>query len=290
MAAMSGKTEWVKRLLAHKENMMIPVPKKVLFCYKYWQSSYTEMLKTISEITFYQGMLNDLVQSKYFDPNVPSLIVFDDLMRTVRNDDTAADLITEGAHHHNIIVVFITQNLFFQGKHSSTISVNTHYFILLKNHGIYSKYEYLDNKFIQESPIPFLKPTMRPHGYLVVDLYTTTPDSCKLRTNIFSGENNQFYPNDIFHTISFIVKLFKKKNYMESAELQAMHNSKKQMDTLMGRHDLPSEIKEQEIGKAQDQYLLFRNRLKSDQSVKTKGILEPKIYPYQSQPSLFLTI
>ena len=38
---------------------------------------------------------------------------------------------------------------------------------------------------------------------------------------------------------------------MEFAELQSMHNSKKQMDTLMGRHDLPSEIKAQEIGKAQ---------------------------------------
>ena len=58
---------------------------------------------------------------------------------------------------------------------------------------------------------------------------------------------------------------------MESAELQAMHNSKKQMDTLMGRHDLPSEIKAQEIGKDQDLYLLFRNRLKLDKSVKGKG-------------------
>ena len=62
---------------------------------------------------------------------------------------------------------------------------------------------------------------------------------------------------------------------MESAELQAMNNSKKQMDTLIGCHDLPSEIKAQEIGKAQDRYLLFRNKLKSDQSVKSKGILEP---------------
>ena len=44
----------------------------------------------------------------------------------------------------------------------------------------------------------------------------------------------------------------------------------------MGSHDLPSEIKAQEIGKTQDQYLLFKNRLKSDQSVKSKGILEPK--------------
>ena len=31
-ATMSGKTEWLKGLLAPKENMMIPVPKKVLFC------------------------------------------------------------------------------------------------------------------------------------------------------------------------------------------------------------------------------------------------------------------
>ena len=110
---MSGKTEWVKRLLAHKENMMIPVPKKVLFCCKYWQPSYTEMLQTVPEITFCQGMPNGLV---HFDPNVPSLIVFGDLMRTLMDDDMATDLFTEGAHHHNISVVFIIQNLVFQGK------------------------------------------------------------------------------------------------------------------------------------------------------------------------------
>ena len=89
---MSGKTEWVKKLLAHKENMMILVPKKILFCYKYWQPSYTEMLKTMPEITFHQGMPNDLVQSKYFDPNVLILIVLVNLMKTAMNDDTAADL------------------------------------------------------------------------------------------------------------------------------------------------------------------------------------------------------
>ena len=44
----------------------------------------------------------------------------------------------------------------------------------------------------------------------------------------------------------------------------------------MACHDLPSEIKAQEIGKAQDQFLLFRNRLKSDQSFKIRDILEPK--------------
>ena len=59
--------------------------------------------------------------------------------------------------------------------------------------------------------------TMRPHGYLVADLYPTTSDSCRLRTDVFPGENNQIKPNDIVPTISPIIYSFKKKNYTESA-------------------------------------------------------------------------
>ena len=110
----------------------------------------------------------------------------------------------------------------------------------------------------------------------MVDLYPTTTDSCRLRTDIFPGENNQVRPYDIVPIISLIIDSFKKKNYTESAELQAMHNSRKQTDTLMARHNLPSEIKAQEIGKARDRYLLFRKILNSNQSLKSKSILEPK--------------
>ena len=85
------------------------------------------------DITFHQGKHKDLVQSKHFDPSIPSLIVFDDLMRTVMNDDRAPDLFTEGTHHRNITAIYIIQNLFFEGKQSKTVSVNAHYFILLKN-------------------------------------------------------------------------------------------------------------------------------------------------------------
>ena len=56
-------------------------------------------------------------------------------MRTVINDDTAAALFTEGAHHRNISIVFIIRNLFFQGQQSRTNSVNANYFIFLKNPG-----------------------------------------------------------------------------------------------------------------------------------------------------------
>ena len=75
--------------------------------------SYTEMLKIMPDISFHQGMPNDLVQSKYFDPNIPSLIVYDDSMRTVMNDDMAADLFRDDAHHRNTCVVFYHTKLIF---------------------------------------------------------------------------------------------------------------------------------------------------------------------------------
>ena len=53
--------------------------------------------------------------------------------------------------------------------------------------------------------------TMRSRGYLVVDLYPTAQDSCSLRTNIFSGENNQLHPNNIFHTSLFSSPRFPKR-------------------------------------------------------------------------------
>ena len=70
----------------------------------------------MSDITFHQGLPNDLAQSKYFDQSVRSFIVFDNLMRTVMNDNTAADLFTEDAHHRNISVIIIIQNLFFKAS------------------------------------------------------------------------------------------------------------------------------------------------------------------------------
>ena len=70
------------------------------------------MLKIIPYITFSsQGIPNDLVQSNCFHLRVPIIIVFADVMRTVRHDNTATDLFTEGAHNHNISNVFIIQNL-----------------------------------------------------------------------------------------------------------------------------------------------------------------------------------
>ncbi len=40
---------------------------------------------------------------------------------------------SQNMHHKSFSIILITQNLFFQGKTSRTITLNTHYIILYKN-------------------------------------------------------------------------------------------------------------------------------------------------------------
>ena len=87
---------------------------------------------------------------------------------------------------------YIVQNLFHQGKGSRSISLNSHYLVLFKNprdklliltlaKQMYpGKTDFLLNQYEEA--------VKRPFGYLLIDLKTTTQDSCRLRTNVtFKG-------------------------------------------------------------------------------------------------------
>ena len=46
----------------------------------------------------------------------PSLLVLDDLMRETVDSDKVMDLLSEEAHHLNLFVIVVTQNLYAFGK------------------------------------------------------------------------------------------------------------------------------------------------------------------------------
>ena len=54
-------------------------------------------------------------------------------MRELTGNKEIANLFTKFSHHMNINVIFVVQNIFHHGKEMRTISLNTHYFILLKD-------------------------------------------------------------------------------------------------------------------------------------------------------------
>ena len=62
-----------------------------------------------------------------------NLIVINDLMTETGTDKRITNLFTKSSHHRNLRVILLLQNLFYYGKESHNISLNTHYIVLFKN-------------------------------------------------------------------------------------------------------------------------------------------------------------
>ena len=65
----SGKTVWVQSLLTQAYRMINLPPEKIVWCYSQWQPAYMEMLVTIPNIEFVEGIPTALEQDAYFSVN-----------------------------------------------------------------------------------------------------------------------------------------------------------------------------------------------------------------------------
>ena len=178
----SGKTMFVKRFVANILHMMYPPPDRILWCYGEYQTLYG----TVEDVEFVQGLPD--VES--LDPYSRYLIIIDDLM--TETDDRVASLFTKKSHHRNMSVMYIVQNVFHQGKHHRTISLNAHYMVLFKNPRDASQIHSLARQIFPKNAEYLLEAyaaaTSKPHGYLVIDMKQKTPDRLRLRSHIFPGE------------------------------------------------------------------------------------------------------
>ena len=129
----SGKAVWVKSSLQQVQKVIHLPPERVVWCYSQWQPTYMEMLVTIPNIEFVKGIPSDLEHDTFFHINKRNLMVNDDQMDNAGGDNQIVNLFTRDSHHRNLSVVYIVQNLFYQGKGSRSISLNSHYLVLFKN-------------------------------------------------------------------------------------------------------------------------------------------------------------
>jgi hypothetical protein len=120
-----GKTRFKMDLLHKKNTAIYPTPTKILYCYSDWQDNFNELQQTMPFIEFQEG----LPKIDTIDPSETNLIVMDDLMAQCVKDEKVLHLFTVGSHHKNTSVIFLSQNIFCQGKHARTISLNCHYLV-----------------------------------------------------------------------------------------------------------------------------------------------------------------
>ena len=163
-------------------------PEKVIYCYSIWTKLFDEMEKTL-DIEFVQGMpteekIKDIFNGKH------QMICLDDLQHEVANSTQAEKLFTQLSHHNNLSVVYLNQNLYYQGKCARTLNLNTAYTILLKNLRNIQQVALLGRQLGMGSLLKeaYQDATSKPFGYLVVDLSPKSEEKYRLRTNVFPSE------------------------------------------------------------------------------------------------------
>jgi GTPase SAR1 family protein len=193
----SGKTILVRRILKNFKtlihNLNEPII-KVIWSYGQWQPLINIPISDNVIIKYVNAIPSDNLINEF----KPNIIVFDDMMNEI--DKKMENYFIKKGHHLNISVLFLVQNLFF--KSLRTISLNSHYIIIMKNPRDGAQIMSLSKQIFPNSPKllteAYYDSTRHPYGYVLIDLTPDTPEAIRLRTRITPEEvdhlNKTFSP------------------------------------------------------------------------------------------------
>ena len=171
--------------------MIEPAPEKIIYCYAIWQNVYDHIQSKYPHVTFNKGILS----LDELSASTKNLIIIDDLMESCSKNDDVNNLFTRQSHHMNTSVMYITQNLFSQGKYSRTISLNAHYLILMNNPRDRAQILALARQMFPTNPNYLMEcyedATKDKYGYLFLDLKPTS--KYRIQTGVFPDEERIFY-------------------------------------------------------------------------------------------------
>lgn len=192
----SGKTFWVIKLLKHKDLMIQPNVDKITWFYGSAGSMQEVREKGLGDIEFIKGLPTDTWISQQ-SRDVKKLVIIDDQMSKL-NTGIVGDMFTKHAHHENMSVILLLQNLFPQNaRDMRDINLNAKYRILfeqpdLRQMRILSS-SLLDQPNAIQDILAEKKKKKDYYAYLVIDHNQTTPKELRLRSNVFPGEEQEVY-------------------------------------------------------------------------------------------------
>lgn len=177
--------------------MFETAPEKILYCHAIDQPLFLEMEDKLPSIKFHKGIPSVEILEEYSHSKTCNIIVLDDLMDSVVSNGEMEKLFTLGAHHRRLIVIYLNQNLYCQGSKARTISLNTHFLVLMKNPRGLSSLQCLSRQIFggkSKLLIEAYQDCMKsPYGYLVVDLSPSCREERRLRSMIFPDQDTVIY-------------------------------------------------------------------------------------------------
>lgn len=187
----SGKTTFVAECIKHKSRIFKHVvPEEIHYFYGIYQPLFNDLERNYGVNLHYGLPTEDIIESITSTCKRGTMIIVDDLMEQVAQEPTVCRLFTQGCHHRNLSTFFLTQNLYFGGKYSTTLSRNAHYYVFTKSPG--------NNKAISILANQLFAPHSRKvvecyhdavgkdlNNVFVMDVHPRTTDTHRLRSNIF---------------------------------------------------------------------------------------------------------
>lgn len=139
-----GKTTFVRDILQENEQLISNLrgPPKVTYCYGQYQTIFEEPLLNIHSISYIPNLPTDLSET--------DILIIDDLMAELGNSRDLVKIFTKQSHHQNVSVIFIAQNLYYQGSAMRDINLNAHHIILFENARDASQVDCSGDRCIQE--------------------------------------------------------------------------------------------------------------------------------------------
>lgn len=184
--SLSGKSTFVMNLIKNKDKLFDGPPiKEIVWCCRRSKFAPPE-LTHIPNVRIYECMI-DLDELK---PD--TLLVLDDLLDCL--SPKISEVFTVHSHHSRISVILIVQNLFHNDKYMRTISLNSNYFILMRNprhsgqFGCFARQ--IDSENWRNLQKVYNTVCSRPYVLFIIDLSQNTNDISRYKTNIF---NDDFY-------------------------------------------------------------------------------------------------
>ena len=122
------------------------------------------------------------------------VVVLDDLMTQTGGDKRISDISTKGSHHRNLSVIYMAQNIFHQGRGTSSITLNANNIVLFKSPRDKQHISALARQVnVPWTCLRIYEKLWRSNkvstGYLVLDLKSTTNNKHRLKSNVLSEEN-----------------------------------------------------------------------------------------------------
>jgi hypothetical protein len=125
------------------------------------------------------------------------LLIIDDQMMESHTTPFLLELFTKISHHMNTSIIFVVQNMFFQGKFFRTISLNATCFCIFKNPRDQRQVTFIATQICPWNPKyiceAYKDATKDPFSYLFIDLRPDLPDHLRIRSQILDTEGQIVY-------------------------------------------------------------------------------------------------